>query len=99
MILLLMTLAASVPASPVMRLGPPTPDGGASVDIINSRGKVATRVVCPPNQWVDPRDSARSLIASTAVMATILALDGRLTSNDQLGPARYACVIVLPRAG
>lgn len=92
---LLLALAADGPA---LRLGPTRPDGGRVVLSLDRRGAVAARILCPAGSWADPQDAANAIISSTEVLATVIATDGRLTMIDQLGPSRYACVLI-PREG
>jgi hypothetical protein len=101
MIVLALILLAAAPVGPAMRLGPMTAEGAATVEIFDRDGRLASRVACPANPWTDPRDSARALMASPVVMAHVIATDGRLENLEQLGPVRYACVIVpaQPEAG
>lgn len=92
--LVLLALAAAPPPGLAFRLGPITADGAATIEVLDQRGRVATRIACPANQWIDARDSARLLMTSTEVMAHVIVTDGRLERLEQLGPARFACVIV-----
>lgn len=94
MIVHALLLLAAAPVGPAMRLGPMTADGAATVEVLDQRGRVASRIACPANLWIDPRDSARALMSSPLVMAHVITGDGRLDNLDQLGPARFACVIV-----
>lgn len=96
MMVVLLIALAQVAAGPAMRLGPTTPDGTATVEVLDSDGEVATRVSCPANVWIEPRDLVRSLVGSTAVMAEVIAHDGRIERLEQLGPARFACIIDPP---
>ena len=93
---LLVTLMAAALAAPGpgLRLGPPAADGTAIVEVLDARGHIASRVNCPRNQYVDSGDAAAKLIASPAVAATLLAKDGHLVEIDDLGPAKFDCVIV-----
>lgn len=93
---MIVSLLLAGAAGPGLRLGAPNADGTPVVLALDRDGRIATQITCPPNSWTDPRDSAAALIASTTVMATVIATNGRLTSIDQLGPARYTCVFVAP---
>jgi len=99
MIVLALTAVTAMAAGPAMRLGPRAMDGSPVVLILDRSGKIVSRINCPLNSWSDPNDTAATLISSTSVMEVIIALDGRLASSDQLGPARYACVLVEGAAG
>lgn len=81
-------------AGPAMRLGAKLPDGLPVIEIIDRNGKVASRASCIRNQWVDPDDAAARLIASREVAATVLVKNGRLITIEDLGPARFDCVLL-----
>ncbi len=97
--ILLLAATASVAIAPGMKLGQPNADGTPVVLVLNNKGQVATRITCLRNEWVNPEDSAAKLMASTKVAATILAKDGRLTDLDDLGPAKFDCVIMPDKDG
>lgn len=91
----LMALAAgSLPAGPGLRLGPPFPDGAPQILVLDHGGRVASRITCIRNQWVNPDDSAAKLLASPEIAAIVIALDGKLTEVEQLGPSKFDCLIV-----
>lgn len=94
MILLVLAIAAVSAAGPGLRLMGHGADGNPIVAVLDSEGRVATRVTCLRNQWIDSDQSAAKLIASTEVMATVVATNGRLTSLEQLGPRRFDCVLL-----
>ena len=94
MIGLLLVAALAAAAGPGIRLGAPLPDDLPNILILDSAGNVATRVTCIRNQWVDPYVAAAELMTSTEVAATVIATDGHLTEIDQLGPAKFNCVLV-----
>lgn len=97
--ILLLTVVASVAVSPAMRLGSPLADGTPVVLVLNSKGQVATRINCLRNEWVNPEDSAAKLMASSKVAVKIIAKDGKLTELDDLGPAKFDCVIMHDKGG
>jgi len=86
--------ASSLPAGPGLRLGLPLADGLPQILVLDHNGKVASRITCIRNQWVNPDDAAARLLASPEVAAIVLALDGKLTEVEQLGPSKFDCVIV-----
>jgi len=93
-IALIALAAASLPAGPGLRLCTPLADGLPQILVLDHNGKVASRITCIRNQWVNPDDSAARLLASTEVAAIVLALDGKLTEVEQLGPSKFDCLIV-----
>jgi hypothetical protein len=98
-----MTVAASaltpVAAQPVAAFGPAIkrvanlPDGAPAFDVFNAAGRRTSRVECIWNGWFDSDALANRLLASTTVMAAVLAKDGRIVLED-LGPAVFDCVLV-----
>lgn len=100
MILLLAAGAAAVAAvaapGPALRLAAPAADGAPRVLALDARGRVAARITCVTNQWVDGNDAAARLLASAEVAATVLATDGHLATIEDLGPARFDCVLLPP---
>jgi len=99
MIVFALATATAIAAGPGMRLGPRASDGSPVVHILNHLGKTVSRINCPFNNWSNPDNTAAALMSSTSVMELVIALDGRLASSDQLGPARYACILVGDIAG
>ncbi len=93
-IALIALAAAGLPAGPGLRLGPPLADGLPQILALDHDGKVASRITCIRNQWVNPDDSAARLLASPAIAAIVLELDGKLTEVEQLGQSKFECVIV-----
>jgi hypothetical protein len=69
------------------------PDGAPAFEVLSPKGRVAARIECLQNGWVDPDDLAVRLMRATAVMAAIQAKGGRLDVED-LGPAKFDCVPV-----
>lgn len=97
MIILALLLAPSS-ADPAMKMGTPNADGTPIILVTDSRGRVATRITCIRNEWINPEDSAARLMSSTVIAATIIAKDGYLTDIEDLGPAKYVCVILPPQS-
>jgi hypothetical protein len=69
------------------------PDGAPAFDVFDSLGHRISRVECIWNGWFASDALANRLLASTAVMAAVLAKDGRIALED-LGPAVFDCVVV-----
>jgi hypothetical protein len=69
------------------------PDGAPAFDVFGSLGQRISRVECIWNGWFDSDALANRLLASTAVMAAVIAKDGRIALED-LGPAVFDCVVV-----
>ena len=93
-VVLIAAAAVALPVGPGLRLGLPLATGLPQILVLDHKGKVASRVTCIRNQWVNPDDAAAKLIASLEVAATVLALDGKLTEVDQLGPSKFDCLII-----
>lgn len=93
-IALIALTATGLPAGPGLRLGPPLADGLPQILVLDRDGKVASRITCIRNQWVNPDDSATKLLGSAEVAATVLALNGKLTEVEQLGPSKFDCLIL-----
>jgi len=94
--LLMLAAATAVTAGPALRLAGHGADGNPVIVALDHEGRVATRITCLRNEWVDPDESAAKLIASTEIMATVVATGGRLTTLEQLGPRRHDCVLLPP---
>ena len=71
-------------------------DGAPAFVILGPERQVIKRIECIQNGWVRGDELAAQLLASTAVMAAIVAKRGHLAVED-LGPAMYNCVPVDPR--
>lgn len=71
-------------------------DGAPAFVVIGPGRQVIKRIECIQNGWVRGDELAAQLLASTAVMANIVAKQGRLSVED-LGPAMHNCVPVDPR--
>jgi hypothetical protein len=89
----------AVAAQPVAAPGPSIkrvanlPDGAPAFDVFNASGRRASRIECIWNGWFDSDALADRLLASTSVMAAVLAKDARIALED-LGPAVFDCVVV-----
>ena len=96
--LVMATVVISVAPGPGLRLLGHGADGNPVIAAIDHDGKIATRITCLRSAWLNPDDSAAKLIASTEIMANVIATDGHLTAIDQLGPRKYDCVLGPPDA-
>lgn len=96
-LLTMLTATATVAIGPAFKLGPPNPDRTPVILALDKQGRVATRITCLRNEWVNPDDSAAKLLMSTKVMATVIKKDGKLTDIEDLGPSRFDCVIMPDR--
>ncbi len=70
-------------------------DGAPAFEVLSPQGQATTRIECINNGWYDPDGLAVRLLGSTAVMAAIQAKGGRLELDD-LGPAKFDCVVANP---
>jgi hypothetical protein len=68
-------------------------DGAPAFEVFDARGVRVSRIECIYNGWYDSDAMAARLLASTQVMASIIAKAGRLTI-EELGPATFDCVVV-----
>jgi hypothetical protein len=78
---------------PAIRRVANLPDGAPAFDVFDAPGHRVSRVECIWNGWFDSDALAHRLLASTAVMAAVIAKDGRIALED-LGPAIFDCVVV-----
>lgn len=96
LLLLLATAAASAqpvaPSGPALRRAADMPDGAPAFDVLDVRGQRVRRIECIWNGWYDGDAMAIRLLASTAVMAAVVAKGGRIAITD-LGPAVFDCVV------
>lgn len=95
----LLTLAASLVAGAApgwaIRRVADMPDGAPAFEVVSPKGRVTTRIECIDNGWVDADGLAVRLLGSTVVMAAIQTKGGRLEVDD-LGPAKFDCVVADP---
>jgi hypothetical protein len=88
-----------VAAQNVAALGPAIkrvanlPNGAPAFDVSNAAGRRTSRAEWIWNGWFDCDALANRLVASTTVMAAVLAKDGRMGLKD-LEPAVFDCVLV-----
>ncbi len=94
--LLTLAAAAVTATGPALKLGPRTRDDRPIILAIDSAGKVASRITCIRNEWVNPDDAAARLIASPKVAAVLLAKNARFVDVEELGPSKFDCVIIQP---
>jgi hypothetical protein len=69
------------------------PDGAPAFEVLNAGGQRLSRIECIQNGYVDADAMAARLMASQAVMAALIARQGRIRIED-LGPAVFNCVVV-----
>jgi hypothetical protein len=95
--LLLLTvslLASAAPGWSIRRVANMA-DGAPAFEVLSPQGRVTTRIACINNGWYDADGLAVRLLGSTVVMAAIQAKGGRLELDD-LGPAKFDCVVAEP---
>jgi hypothetical protein len=86
--------SAQVPAAagPAIQRSANLASGAPAFDVIDARGRRASRIECIWSGWYDADTLANKLLGSTAVMAAIIAKGGRIALED-LGPARFDCTV------
>jgi hypothetical protein len=91
--------ALTLAAQPVAAPGPAIkrvanlPDGAPAFDVLDASGRLVSRIECIWNGWYDSDALATRLLASTPVMAAVLAKGGHIAIED-LGPAVFDCTVV-----
>jgi hypothetical protein len=99
----MMLAMAPLAAQPVAARGPAIqrvanlPDGAPAFEVLDARGQRTGRIECLWNGWYEADALATRLMASTAVMAAVIAKGGRIAIED-LGPAVFDCTVVPIRA-
>ena len=71
------------------------PDGAPAFVLYNAKGQATVQMQCIFNGYFNSDEFAAQILASRALMANILAADGKL-STQQLGPAIFDCVLAAP---
>jgi hypothetical protein len=89
------TVHAQAPAAPgpALRRTANMPDGAPAFLVLDEAGQPVRRITCIWNGWYEADAMAARLLASSRVMAAIVAKDGRIALED-LGPAIFDCVVV-----
>jgi hypothetical protein len=89
---------ATATPGPSLRRVADLPDGAPAFEVRNAHGVVVRRIECLHNGYYQSEGLVARLLASTEVMAHILARDGNLVDIDDLGPAKFDCVLKPPAA-
>ena len=92
--LLLAAAVSALPLGPRLKLGPRTADGRPIVLVLDEQGRVASRILCIRNNWVDPDMAAAKVISSREIMAKVIATRGHLTEIGDLGASQFECYLM-----
>lgn len=92
--IVLAAAASALPLGPALKLGGKTDDNRPIVLVLDDQGRVASRIVCIRNQWVDADVAAAKVIGSREVMAKVLAQNGHLNNISDLGAAQFECLLM-----
>jgi hypothetical protein len=91
--LLFVCTSVQAQQGPTIRRVANMPDGAPAFETVNARGQRTGRIECIFNGWYDSTVMAARLMGSQALMAALIAKDGRLMIED-LGSAKFDCVPV-----
>ncbi len=83
---------AAAPGPAIQRVAN-LPDGSPAFEVFDARRQRMSRIECIWNGWYDADTLASRLLASTTVMAAVIAKGGRIAIED-LGPAVFDCTVV-----
>ncbi len=89
-------VACAQPVGPALQRTANLPDGAPAFDVLGAGGRRVARIECIWNGWYEADALANRIMASTRLMAAVVAKAGRMAIED-LGPASFDCTVVPAR--